>query len=62
MAIYLVDKQMNVVPVKVGSPVRLDDMEAVAVINAANSALNCLKLERGQFIAIGNKEGAALML
>ncbi|KAL1511664.1 hypothetical protein AB1Y20_004954 [Prymnesium parvum] len=63
VAIYFNDNQLNVVPLAMGSPfARLHEMESVAVLNESSAAFNCLTLERSQFLAVGNRDGAALAL
>ena len=63
MAIFFSDKQLGVVKLPVGTPFeQLREMEAIAVVNEACGAFNCLRLYRSQFIGTGNKEGAGSTL
>jgi len=67
VSVFLLDSEINVVRVKFGEPISaeaLAGMRAVAVFNESAGALrmNMLKLETNQFVGIGDKEGASLLL
>ena len=62
-SVYYNDKHFAIVPMPIGEPfMQLQAMEAVTVLNAASAVLNMSRLDRSQFVALGNKEGACVNL
>jgi hypothetical protein len=63
-AVFLNTKSLDVIPVQLNQPARLEAAEAVAVLHEStgSTTLGVLKMEKVQFIATGVKHGAGLAM
>jgi len=64
VAVFLNDRSINVVPVEMGVPISLEEMQAVVVVHESSAAQHgqVKTMAVNQFIQAGVKDGAGLSL